>query len=162
VSYKSAVYAIVHVSGTAGVLMAVSGVVELTARTELVAAARSSVVLVAESCSVAVVVLDGIVSDCVEVDALAAVEDVAVSSVVERTVDVADATVVVASSAAASVLDATVWAPMTVATLRMRTTAIPSNAKYPLPAVLWFGVRIPIQFGIRPFFDINSLLINRQ
>jgi hypothetical protein len=127
VSYKSAVYAIVQVTCTAEVLVAVSGVVVPTARTELVAA--RSVVVVAESCSVVVVVADGVTSDCVEVDALAAAEDVAVSSVVERTIDVVDAPVVFASFAAMSVLDATVWAAMTVATLRMETTAIPINAK---------------------------------
>jgi hypothetical protein len=136
------------------VLVAVSEVVVPAARIEFVAFARSSVVVVAEFCSVAVVVADGVISDCVDVDALAAVEDVAVSSVVERPVDVVDATVVVASLAAASVLDATVWAAMTVATVRMGTTAIPINAQYPIPAVPWVGVRIPIQFSIPLLFDI--------
>jgi hypothetical protein len=125
----------VHVSSTAGVLVAMSEVVVPTAKTELVAVARS-VEVVAESCSVAVVVADGVTSDCVEVDALAAVEDEAVSSAVERTEIVVDAAVVVASLAAASVLDATVWAAMNVATVRMGTTAIPINAKYPILAVL--------------------------
>ena len=63
-------------------------------------------------------------------------------------VPVVDAAAVVASLAAASVLDATVWAAMTVATLRMGTTAIPINAQYPMPVTLWFGVCIPIQFSI--------------
>jgi hypothetical protein len=142
------------------VLVAVSGVVVPMARTELVAVARS-VVVVADSNSVAVVEADGVTSDWVDVDALATAEDVAVSSLVERPVDVVDATVVVASLAAVSVLDATVWAAMTVATLRMGTTAIPINAQYPIPAVLWVGARIPIQSSIPLLFDISSLLINR-
>jgi hypothetical protein len=153
VSYKSAVYAIVQVTCTAGVLVAVSNVVVPMARTELVAA--RSVVVVKESCSV-VVVADAVISDCVDVDAIVVDEDAAVSSIDERTVVVADMTVVVASLAAMSVLDATVWAAMIVATLRMGTTAIPINAQYSMPAILWFGARIPIQFSIMQFLNINS------